>query len=72
MRKKFKNHLIIEKLYKDTMQEYIFQGHAPKLSKAEAKITTPTKNYLSHHREKKHEPNKIRIAFDAGAKIQYE
>ena len=54
------------------MQEHIFQGRAPKLSKAEAKITTPTKNYLSHHREKKHKPNKIRIAFDAGAKIQYE
>ena len=31
------------------MQEYISQGHALKLSKTEAKRTTPTKNYLPHH-----------------------
>ena len=55
------------------MQEYIFQGHASKLSKTEAKSTTPTKNYLSHHRYKNiNKTNKIRITFDAGAKIQYD
>ena len=50
-KKKFKNHPIIEKLYKDTMQEHIFQGHTSKLS-TEAKTTTPITNYLSHHRNK--------------------
>ena len=48
-KKKFKNHSVIEKLYQDTMQEYIFQGHTSKLSKTGAKRTTLTKNYLSHH-----------------------
>ena len=46
---KFEDHLIIETLYKDTMQEYIFQGHTSKLSRTGAKRTTPTKIYLSHH-----------------------
>ena len=46
---KFEDHLIIETLYKDTMQEYIFQGHTSKLSRTGAKRKTPTKIYLSHH-----------------------
>ena len=55
------------------MQEYIFQGHTSKLSKTGAKRTTPTKNYLSHHREKNiNKSDKIRIVFDVAAKIQYE
>ena len=53
------------------MQEYIFQGHISKLSKTEAKRTTSTKNYLSHHADKNiNKPDKVRIFFDAGAKIQ--
>ena len=48
------------------MQEYIFWGHTPKLTKR----ATPTKNYLSHHRDKNiNQPDKIRIAFDGAAKI---
>ena len=42
IRKKFKNHPITEKIYEDTMQEYIFQGHTSKLNKTEPKRTTPT------------------------------
>ena len=34
------------------MHENIFQGHTSKLSKTEAKRTTPTKNYLPYHRDK--------------------
>ena len=53
------------------MQKYIFQGHTSNLSKTGAKRTTPTKNDLSHHRDKNiNKPNKIRIVFDAGAVIQ--
>ena len=70
-KKKFKNHPIIEKLYKDTMQEHIFQGHTSKINKTEAKTTAPITNYLSHHRDKNiNKTDKIRIAFDVGAKIQ--
>ena len=70
-KKKFKNHPIIEKLYKDTMQEHIFQGHTSKINKTEAKTTAPITNYLSHHRDKIiSKTDKIRIAFDVGAKIQ--
>ena len=55
------------------MQEYIFQGHTSKLSKTEAKTTAPITNYLSHHRCKNiNKTDKIRIAFDLGAKIQYK
>ena len=53
------------------MQEYIFQGHTSKLSKTEAKRTTSTENYLSRHEDKNiNKPDKIRIVFDASAKIQ--
>ena len=71
LEKKFEDHIIIEKLYKDTMQEYIFQGHTSKLSRTGAKRTTPTKSCLSHHWDKNiNKPDKIRIVFDIGAKIQ--
>ena len=70
MRKKFKNHPITEKIYEDTMQEYIFQGHTSKLSKTEAKRAT---HYLSNYRDKNiNQPDKIRISFTAGIKISYK
>ena len=62
----------IEKLYKNTMLEYIFQGHRPKLSKTSWKNNFYY-NYLSHHRDKNiNKSDKIWIVFDAGAKIQYQ
>ena len=49
LEKKFKNHPMLETSYKVIMQEYISQEHASKLSKTEAKRTTPNTNYLPHH-----------------------
>ena len=73
LEKKFKNHPTLETSYKDTMQEYISQGHESKLSKTEAKRLTPTTNYLPHNPVKNiNKPDKIRIVFDAGAKTKNE
>ena len=64
LERKFKNHPTLETSYKDTMQEYISQVHASKLSKTEAKRTIPTTNYLPHHPVKNiNKPDKIRIVF---------
>ena len=49
IRKKFKNHPMLETSYKVIVQEYISQEHASKLSKTEAKRTTLNTNYLPHH-----------------------
>ena len=71
LERKFKNHPTLETSYKDTMQEYISQGLASNLSKTEAKRATPIINYLPHHPAKNiNKPDKIRIAFDAGAKTK--
>ena len=55
------------------MQKYISQGHAPKLSKTEAKRTTSTTNYLPEHPFKNiNKPDKIGIVSDAGSKTKNE
>ena len=73
LEKKFKNHPMLETSYKNTMQEYISQGHTSKLSETKAKQITPTTNYLPYHPVKNiNKPDKIRIVFDAGAKTENE
>ena len=57
LQKKFKYHPTLEMSYKDTMQEYISKGFTSKLSKTEAKRTTPTTNYLPHHTFKNNKPD---------------
>ena len=60
LERKFKNHPMEQTSYKDTIQEYISQGHASKLSKTEVKIRTHTTNYLPYH-PVKNIKNQIRL-----------
>ena len=73
LEKKFKNHPTLETSYKNTMQVYISQGHASKLSEAKNKQITLTTNYLLYHLVKNiNKPDNIRIVSDAGAKTKNE
>ena len=53
------------------MQEYIDQGYTRKLTDSEARMTTPRTNYLPHHAViNPNKPGKVRVVFNAAAKLR--
>ena len=59
------------KTYKNTMKDYINKGYASKLSLEQLKQTPSHTNYVPHHGVKNvSKLGKVRVVFDAGAKVQ--
>ena len=71
LEKKFQKSPELEEKYRNAIKEYIDKGYAIKLGEREANKTSNITNYIPHHcvlHPKK--PNKVRVVFDASAKIQ--
>ena len=71
LEKKFQKSPELEEKYRNAIKEYIDKGYAIKLGEREANKTSNITNYIQHHcvlHPKK--PNKVRVVFDASAKIQ--
>ena len=52
------------------MEEYISKGYATKLNQTDSKTTSKITNCIPHHIVTNvNKPNKVRIVFDAGAKV---
>ena len=57
--------------YSQGIQNYIQQGYARKLTQNEANAISPTTWYLPHHPVTNvNKPGKVRIVFDAAAKVE--
>ena len=67
-RKLVRNQVIAEK-YKNTIQEYLDRDYAQNFTTDQTSICNGITSYI-HHRcvSSKNIPDKIRVAFDAGAK----
>ena len=68
---KFNRNPEIATKYKETVNSYIENGYAEKLSKEEADGTSNITNYIPHHSVvNPNKPGKLRVVYDVGAQYQ--
>ena len=66
-----KRHPELARAYQETMQSYIQQGHARKLTPEEASQSRERRWFLPHHAvTNPNKPGKVRVVFDAAARSQ--
>ena len=71
LEKRFKRDPLLAEKYKETINQYIEKGHTTKLTNDTASQTSDITNYIPHHAVKNpNEPDKIRVVFDADAKLE--
>ena len=69
--RRFKCNPELYRIYSQGIQTYISKGYARKLSKSEASCHSPSSWYLPHHPVTNiNKPGKVRIVFDAAAKVK--
>ena len=71
MERKFKQDPKFHEMYAATINDYIKQGHAIKVTSEKSESSSSIINYLPHHGVRNiNKPGRVRVVFDAGAKFQ--
>ena len=71
MERKFKQDPKFHEMYAATINDYIKQGHAIKVTSEKSESSSSIINYLPHHGVRNiNKPGRVRVVFDVGAKFQ--
>ena len=69
--RKFKQDPKFHEMYTATINDYIKQGHAIKVTSEKSERSSSIINYLPHHGVRNiNKPGRVRVVFDAGAKFE--